>query len=102
YLLFAVPYDPACEQEMQRLRDLQAKSPEKVQVIVVFDASLSADELSQYVQKLQLPFRIGVVPEGRLSGWDSEAFQRYGVKSVPMLVVIDEQGIVKEIKPKRD
>ncbi len=102
YLLFAMPYDPACEQAIQRLKELRAKSPEKVQVIVVFDASLPVEELRQYVGDLQLPFHFGVVPEGRLSGWDSETFQRYGVKSVPMLVVVDERGIVKAVNPERD
>jgi uncharacterized GH25 family protein len=99
YLLFAVPFDPSCERTFQRLKELQAKSPEKVQVLVIFDASLPVEDLKEYVRELTLPFRFGTVPEGRLSGWDSETFQRYGVKSVPMLVVIDEQGIVKAINP---
>jgi uncharacterized GH25 family protein len=99
HLLFAMPFDPSCERTIQRLKELQAKSPEKIQVIVVFDATLPAEDLKGYVRELGLPFRFGTVPEGRRSGWDSETFQRYGVKSVPMLVVIDEQGIVKAINP---
>ena len=102
YLLFAMPYDPACEQAIQRLKELQSKSPGEVQVIVVFDASLPADELRQYARELQLPFHIGTVPEGQKSGWDSETFQIYGVKAVPMLVVIDEQGVVKAVNPEGD
>ncbi len=99
YLLFALPYDPACERVLQRLKEEQAKNPDKVQVIVVFDAALPADELRRYVQELSLPFHCGTVPEGRRSGWDSATFQRYGVTAVPMLVVIDEQGIVRAINP---
>lgn len=99
YLLFAMPYDPSCERVIGQLKEMKMKEPEKVQVIVVFDASLPNDELRRYVQELNLPFHFGVVPEGRLCGWDSETFQRYGVKEVPMLVVIDERGIVNAINP---
>jgi len=99
YLLFAMPFDPSCERAFQRLKELQGKSPEKIQVLVVFDASLPVEDLKEYVRELGLPFHFGTVPEGRRSGWDSETFQRYGVKSVPMLVVIDEKGIVKAINP---
>jgi len=70
-------------------------------VLVVFDATLPVEELKEYVRELNLPFRFGIVPEGRRSGWDSETFQHCGVKSVPMLVVIDEQSIVKAINPER-
>ncbi|MFA0742447.1 MAG: hypothetical protein DFNUSKGM_002570, partial [Candidatus Fervidibacter sacchari] len=31
YLLFAMPFDPNCEKALQRLKELQAKSPEKIQ-----------------------------------------------------------------------
>ncbi len=99
YLLFAMPFDPGCERVMERFKELQAKEPDKTQVIVVFDASLPADELRRHAREMGLPFRIGTVPEGRLSGWDSETFQRYAVKSVPFLVVINEQGLVQAINP---
>ncbi len=99
YLLFALPYDPSCERVLQHLKEVQAKEPDKVQVIVVFDAAVPAEEVRRYVQALALPFRCGIVPEGRLSGWDSATFQRYGVKAVPLLVVVDAQGIVRAVNP---
>ncbi len=99
YLLFAMPYDPLCERAMGQLKEMQMKEPDKVQVIVIFNASLPNDELRRYVQGLNLPFYFGVVPEGRLCCWDSETFQSYRVKEVPMLVVVDEHGIVNAINP---
>lgn len=120
YLLFAMAFNPTCEQTLQNFKELQARAPDQktsllerlpfvgslfktkpseIQVIVIFDASLPVDELKRYVQEMQLPFRIGVVPAGRMYGWDSETFQRYGVKFVPFLVVVDEKGIVQAINP---
>lgn len=84
---------------MQRLKREYEDQQGKVQVVVIFDASLPLEELHRYVRELELPFLIGVVPEGRKSGWDSEAFQLYGVTTVPKLVVINEQGFVKSIDP---
>ncbi len=97
YLLFATPYEPNCEEALRKLKELQAQK--KVQVVVIFDASLPVDELKEYVQEMQLPFRVGTVAPKRRAGWDSETFQRCGVKSVPMLVVIDEKGVVTTINP---
>lgn len=97
YLLFATAFNPTCEQTLQRLKEIQEQG--KGQVIVIFDASVPVDELRRYVQDMKLPFRIGVVPVGRMFGWDSETFQRYGVKFVPFLVIVDEKGIVQTINP---
>lgn len=99
YLLFATPYEPNCEQILQWLKREYEDQQGKVQVVVVFDASLPPEELHHYVRELNLPFHIGIVPQGRKNGWDSETFQRYGVTAVPKLVVINEQGFVKSIDP---
>ncbi len=97
YLLFATPFDPNCEEMLEKLKAVQVEG--KGQVAVIFDASLAAEELRQYAKEKGLPFRIGVVPPGRLAGWDSTTFQRYGVKTVPLLVIVNEQGVVTAINP---
>ncbi|MGQ9463831.1 MAG: hypothetical protein ACUVTP_12330 [Candidatus Fervidibacter sp.] len=74
YFLFATPYEPNCEQVLQRLKQEYEIQQGKVQVVVVFDASLPLEELHRYVRELKLPFHIGIVPQGRKNGGTARLF----------------------------
>lgn len=98
-LLFTAAYKHKCEWVHECLKALQKRFGDKIQVVAVFDASVSIIGLAKFVRDTNLPFLIGIVPEGKRKGWDSKAFRLYGVKSLPKLIVIDRKGIVCAINP---
>jgi hypothetical protein len=55
--------------------------------------------VASYAQAEGLPIPIGLVEQTRNLGADSETFRAYGVRRLPTVFVIDQEGIVRAVDP---
>jgi protocatechuate 3,4-dioxygenase beta subunit len=99
-LQFAMAHNPAVESCSARLAALQRRyGRDRVAVVAIYDASLSAEETRSYLQTLGVSYPAGIVGSTPQFGWNSPVFRRYGVRAVPSLYLIDPRGRLRAVNP---
>jgi RNA polymerase sigma factor (sigma-70 family) len=99
-LQFSSAFNNAAKASNEMLKALHGKAG--VVVLAIYDASASADEVAAYAKAEKLPFPIGIVEETKNLGADSAAFKAYGVRQLPTVFVIDQEGILQAVNPTKE
>jgi len=86
-LIFGTTWCPACRDEIPRLKDIYARYAEKGLIMVNIDIQESRDKVSRYVDKYELPYRVLLDENGDVA-------KTYGIRGVPTLILLDEEGMI--------
>jgi peroxiredoxin len=87
---FWATWCPPCRMVLATLRRMeQTLREENVEVLSV-NQEETAEQVHQYVARDGTPFRVVLDPDGAVA-------RRYGVTSLPTMVLIDKQGIIRWI-----
>ena len=86
-LIFGTTWCPACRDEIPRLKDIYARYAEKGLIMVNIDIQESRDKVSRYADKYELPYRVLLDENGDVA-------KTYGIRGVPTLILLDEEGMI--------
>jgi hypothetical protein len=93
-LVFWSAGSPFCHNVLDRLRDIQARFPARLRVIAVhvpkFEAERIAEVAARAVSRLRIAFPVAHDP-------DFVAWQHFGIRAWPSVVLIDRDGQVRQI-----
>lgn len=75
------------------LQEAVAKAKkDKLQAILIHDASATAEQIKEYLEKNKITLPVARVTQEEHQGWYSPAFRAYQVSSVPTVVLIGPDG----------
>ncbi len=86
-LIFGATWCPYCRDAIPHLKDIYSRYGKKGLVAVNIDIQESRDKVLRFADKYKLPYRV-------LLDENAEVAQNYGVQGVPMLVLIDKNGMI--------
>ncbi|MDP3098808.1 MAG: TlpA disulfide reductase family protein [Syntrophales bacterium] len=86
-LIFGTTWCPSCRDEIPHLKDIYARYAKKGLIMVNIDIQESRDKVSRYADKYELPYRVLLDENGDLA-------QTYGIRGVPTLILLDEEGMI--------
>lgn len=86
-LVFGTTWCSACQEEIPRLKDIYARYAKRGLMMVNINVRESLDKVSRYADKYELPYRSLLDKDGVVS-------QRYGIRGVPALILLDEEGMI--------
>ena len=79
-----------CRREMPFMRKLYAQYEPKGLGIIGISLDEDADQWKQAINSMELQW-----PQiSDLKGWDSSAAQRFQVRAIPFMLIIDQQGVI--------
>ena len=81
--------------ETQVETDVGAHGRAPLQVILVHDASATAEEIRQFLAEKKITFPVARVTDEKNNGWFSPAFIAYKVSSVPTVVYVGVDGKIQ-------
>lgn len=86
-LIFGTTWCPSCREEIPRLKDIYARYAERGLIMVNINIQESPDKVSSYAEKYELPYRSLLDEDGAVS-------ERYGIRGVPAMILLDEKGMI--------
>jgi len=86
-LIFGTTWCSACREEIPHLKDIYARYAKRELIIVNINVRESLDKVSRYAHKYELPYRSLLDENGAAS-------ERYGIRGVPALILLDEEGMI--------
>jgi len=86
-LIFGTTWCPSCREEIPRLKDIHARYAGKGLIMVNINIEESADKVSRHADKYELPYRSLLDEDGAVS-------ERYGIRGVPAMILLDEKGMI--------
>jgi peroxiredoxin len=86
-LIFGTTWCPACREEIPHLKDIHARYAKRGLIMVNIDIQESLDKVSRYADKYELPYRV-------LRDEDGDVAKIYGIRGVPALILLDEEGMI--------
>lgn len=84
-LIFGTTWCPSCREEIPHLKDIYARYAEKGLIMVNIDIQESRDKVSRFADKYKLPYRVVLDENGDVA-------KTYGIRGVPTLILLDEEG----------
>jgi peroxiredoxin len=84
-LIFGTTWCPSCREEIPHMKDIHARYANRGLVIVNINVRESRDKVSRYAVNNELPYRSLLDEDGAVS-------ERYGIRGVPSLILLDEAG----------
>jgi len=86
-LIFGTTWCPSCREEIPHLKDIHARYAPKGLIMANIDIQESRDKVSRYADKYELPYRVLLDENGDVS-------KTYGIRGVPTLILLDEEGTI--------
>lgn len=86
-LIFGTTWCPSCREEIPHLKDIYARYAPKGLIMVNVDIQESRDKVSSYADKHELPYRVLLDENGDVA-------KTYGIRGVPTLILLDEEGMI--------
>lgn len=87
YLYFTTTWCPYCKRDIPRLKELHASLKARQFVILAVYVNESAQKVRAFVKKYEIPYTVLVDDEAQVA-------RLYGVRGVPMRVVVDPKGMI--------
>ena len=86
-LIFGTTWCPVCREEIPHLKDIYASYAKRGLIMVNINVRESLDKVSRYADKYELPYRSLLDENGAVS-------ERYGIRGVPALILLDGEGLI--------
>ena len=86
-LIFGTTWCPSCREEIPHLKDIYARYAKKGLIMVNIDIQESQDKVSRIAEKYDLPYRVLIDENGDVA-------KTYGIRGVPTLILLDEEGMI--------
>ncbi len=86
-LIFGTTWCSACREEIPHLKDIYARYAKRELIMVNINVRESLDKVSRYADKYELPYRLLLDENGAVS-------ERYGIRGVPALILLDGEGLI--------
>ena len=86
-LIFGTTWCPSCREEIPHLKDIYAQYAKKGLIMVNIDIQESRDKVSRYADEYELPYRVLLDENGDVA-------KTYGIRGVPTLILLDQEGMI--------
>lgn len=86
-LIFGTTWCPSCREEIPHLKDIYARYAKRGLIMVNIDIQESREKVSRHADKYKLPYRLLLDENGDVA-------KTYGIRGVPAMILLDEEGII--------
>jgi peroxiredoxin len=86
-LVFGTTWCPSCREEIPHLKDIYASYAKIGLIMVNIDIQESRDKVSRFAGKYEIPYRMLLDENGDVA-------KTYGIRGVPTLILLDEEGMI--------
>lgn len=87
-LVFGTTWCPYCREEIPRIKDIYAKGRGKNLEVLNIYVNETEKKVGEFAARYSLPYPVLLDRDGKVA-------ERYQVRGVPMIVLVDGQGIIK-------